>query len=269
MHSFSFFGRERSFYRRPQTPTNKPKHHVKPREEQQSLPPATSGLTGTVGPGIMARFRRLFHTIRRSEERSDVADIFQYTPSQNPEEFLENLQKNTGDKEWDRLSRYEVTSVPPDSPIPEGHTRFVCISCTHSTHRRMHVPHGDVLIHCGDFTERGFMKEVIEFNDWLGKLPHKHKIVIAGNHEISFDKEIMESLKKSENMRFRVHRNIPESIWRSWQAVLTNCTYLEDTETSINGIRIYGSPWQPNCGSLAFNLKREPRWINDRHERKM
>ena len=25
--------------------------------------------------------------------------------------------------------------------------------------------------------------EIQEFNDWLKKLPHKHKVVIAGNHE--------------------------------------------------------------------------------------
>ena len=26
-----------------------------------------------------------------------------------------------------------------------------------------------------------------QFNDWLATLPHKYKIVIAGNHELSFD----------------------------------------------------------------------------------
>ena len=31
------------------------------------------------------------------------------------------------------------------------------------------------------------MSEVEEFNSWLGKLSHTHKIVIAGNHELSFD----------------------------------------------------------------------------------
>ena len=26
-----------------------------------------------------------------------------------------------------------------------------------------------------------------QFNNWLATLPHKYKIVIAGNHELSFD----------------------------------------------------------------------------------
>ena len=33
----------------------------------------------------------------------------------------------------------------------------------------------------------GHISEVKQFNAWLGTLPHKHKIVIAGNHELSFD----------------------------------------------------------------------------------
>ena len=57
------------------------------------------------------------------------------------------------------------------------------------------IPDGDVLLHTGDFTykkSKGLnqMEQVIQFNDWLGTLPHKHKIVIAGNHEFSFDSRL-------------------------------------------------------------------------------
>lgn len=34
-------------------------------------------------------------------------------------------------------------------PKPEGATRFVCISDTHTKHREIVIPDGDVLIHCG------------------------------------------------------------------------------------------------------------------------
>ena len=37
----------------------------------------------------------------------------------------------------------------------------------------------------------GHISEVKQFNAWLGTLPHKHKIVIAGNHELSFDETFM------------------------------------------------------------------------------
>jgi hypothetical protein len=40
------------------------------------------------------------------------------------------------------------------------------------------------------------------------------------------------------------------------EAILTNCTYLKDSELVIDGIKFYGSPWQPEFFDLAFNLPR-------------
>ena len=80
-----------------------------------------------------------------------------------------------------------------------------------------------------------------------GQLPHKHKVVIAGNHDLSFDTDF---LKEGGQLRrfgmwpddiddYMTSKNITRMA-----DVLTNCTaYLEDTETTIYGIRIYGSPW--------------------------
>jgi 3',5'-cyclic AMP phosphodiesterase CpdA len=46
-----------------------------------------------------------------------------------------------------------------------------------------------VLLHTGDFTYQGLPEEIISFNKWLGELPYKYKVVIAGNHELTFDEE--------------------------------------------------------------------------------
>jgi hypothetical protein len=35
---------------------------------------------------------------------------------------------------------------------------------------------------------------VERFNEWLGTLPHAHKLVVAGNHDIAFDTDHYESL---------------------------------------------------------------------------
>jgi len=43
---------------------------------------------------------------------------------------------------------------------------------------------------------------------------------------------------------------------KSIKAELTNCTYLEDTSTTIYGLKFYGSPWQPEFCGWGFNLKR-------------
>lgn len=37
---------------------------------------------------------------------------------------------------------------------------------------------------------------------------------------------------------------------------LTNCIYLQDEGIELFGIKIYGSPWQPEFCKWAFNLKR-------------
>ena len=68
--------------------------------------------------------------------------------------------------------------------------RVVCIADTHESHRELTVPPGDLLIHAGDFTLHSRWKATIaDFNTWLGSLPHRHKIIIFGNHEFLFEAE--------------------------------------------------------------------------------
>jgi hypothetical protein len=67
--------------------------------------------------------------------------------------------------------------------------RIVCISDTHGQHAKLGVPAGDVLVHAGDFMAFGDApKEVVDFNHWLGKQPHRFKVVIAGNHDLMFER---------------------------------------------------------------------------------
>uniref|UniRef100_A0A671MR63 Metallophosphoesterase MPPED2-like n=1 Tax=Sinocyclocheilus anshuiensis TaxID=1608454 RepID=A0A671MR63_9TELE len=65
-----------------------------------------------------------------------------------------------------------VEPLPYDAPKPVGHTRFVCVSDTHSRTDGIQMPFGDVLLHTGDFTELGLPSEVKKFNDWLAFLNH-------------------------------------------------------------------------------------------------
>lgn len=66
--------------------------------------------------------------------------------------------------------------------------RIVCISDTHELHRELVVPPGDVLIHAGDFTFFGRGTRAIrDFDEWLGELPHRSKIITCGNHEFAIE----------------------------------------------------------------------------------
>jgi predicted phosphohydrolase len=73
----------------------------------------------------------------------------------------------------------------PSRTSTEGTTlRLVLLSDTHQRHREVGVPDGDIFIHAGDFTMFSeSMEAVVDFNDWLGELPHRFKALVAGNHE--------------------------------------------------------------------------------------
>lgn len=112
--------------------------------------------------------------------------------------------------------------------------RLVCISDTHSLHHRIpEIPEGDVLIHAGDSLGQGTLENIDEFNDWLGTLPHRHKIVIAGNHDWAFQETPAEA-----------------------RAAMFNAVYLEDSGMEIEGVRFWGSPWTPIFLDWAFMLDR-------------
>ena len=83
----------------------------------------------------------------------------------------------------------------------------------------LNVPHGDILIHAGDFTNTGEKYEIEELSNFLSLLPHKYKIVIAGNHDITFEKSFYENNWK------RFHLNMENS--KYCKAALQNCIYLE------------------------------------------
>ncbi|MGH9941515.1 MAG: metallophosphatase domain-containing protein [Pyrinomonadaceae bacterium] len=119
--------------------------------------------------------------------------------------------------------------------------RIVCLSDTHSMHDQIAVPDGDLLIHAGDATFVGDLDEIVSFNHWLGTLPHRHKFIIAGNHD----------------WLFQTDPHLARSL-------VTNAVYVQDNFVECEGLKIYGSPWQPWFMDWAFNLPRgralEEKW---------
>ena len=85
-----------------------------------------------------------------------------------------------------------------DIPMEKrGFVRFVIVSDTHSKHSQLVLPEGDVLLHTGDFTKLGTLKEVKKFSNWLGRQGgFKFRVVIAGNHEYTFDLEKEDEFKQ-------------------------------------------------------------------------
>ena len=73
--------------------------------------------------------------------------------------------------------------APNKEPPRAIGVRVVCVSDTHGRHRDVSVPDGDILVHAGDFTHFGKKCDALDFNEWLGTLPHPVKVVVNGNHE--------------------------------------------------------------------------------------
>ncbi|KAL4229003.1 metallophosphoesterase domain-containing protein 1 [Mactra antiquata] len=144
-----------------------------------------------------------------------------------------------------------MESINPASDVLTDMLKFVCISDTHGLTDPTCIPDGDVLLHAGDFTLRGTWKQVDEFNNFLGQLPHKWKVVIAGNHDIC-----MQSKKKLGPMVYSMlTRHMEAKGYKQCKDMLTNCIYLQDEIVDICGIKIYGSPWSIQYrGYDAFQL---------------
>jgi Icc-related predicted phosphoesterase len=104
------------------------------------------------------------------------------------------------------------------------------------------LPEGDVFVMAGDilpnFARAAHMDAIRqeqalrELDSFFQKLPYKHVLLVAGNHDWIFEKN------------------------RAARKTLKKITYLEDEGVTIDGIKFYGSPWQPEFCDWAFNLDR-------------
>jgi len=110
------------------------------------------------------------------------------------------------------------------------------ISDTHGMHNYLTVPKGiDMIIHSGDASN--YMDPIInhnemwDFKEWWNNLEVKYKIYVAGNHDTSIEKGIFSKNNLENN---------------------DNSFYLENDEVEIEGLKFYGSPYQPLFGNWSF-----------------
>lgn len=60
-----------------------------------------------------------------------------------------------------------------------------------------------MLIHAGDMTNAGTVEEIQKQIDWLDSLPHKEKIIVAGNHDNYFDPQTRKPEDRGKRLNFR------------------------------------------------------------------
>jgi len=93
------------------------------------------------------------------------------------------------------------------------------LSDTHGQHKNLKsLPEADIIVHSGDFTFAGSEEEAYDFINWFCNLPYKHKIFIAGNHDMC-----MYGADHIDGLSRNVH-------------------YLYNNSVVIDGIKFYGIP---------------------------
>ena len=146
----------------------------------------------------------------------------------------------------------------PAQPLSDA-VSVVCVSDTHNNQPAL--PDGDILIHAGDLTQSGTFEETQAALDWLKSQPHRHKIVIAGNHDLLLDQSLDNRLRRSNAKDVEAERARLD--WGDLK-------YLQDSTAELkcgNGrrLRVYGSPRSCRHGNWAFQYLRsegEAQWSN-------
>ncbi len=115
---------------------------------------------------------------------------------------------------------------------------MVQIAATSDFHGELpEIPDCDLLLLAGDMCPDGpplMQAKWLDgpFRNWLETIPAKEVVMVAGNHDLIYEKD--------KNL-------VPKGL---------RCHYLEDSSVELYGLTIYGTPWQlPFWGS--FNLNEE------------
>ena len=177
---------------------------------------------------------------------SPAQNLFVYTPPTPWQRFTHSPLLT--------ITKWLYTHQPPISAPTrrKNSIKIVCISDTHTAQPTL--PHGDVLVHAGDLTINGTFVEMQRQISWLDGVPHAHKIVIAGNHDLLLDTACyahhanlfneVGSEKTEKKRRRRQDLN--------WGSI----TYLQDCSAAIcvrgRIVRVFGAPRTPRYGNWAF-----------------
>lgn len=107
------------------------------------------------------------------------------------------------------------------------------ISDTHTMHRSLSLPGGDILIHCGDMLDL-FDRDTAALTDidgWFGRQDYQTILVTGGNHDLALETALTRTKQPFRNAR-----------------------YMQDERLTVEGLEIYAAPWVPELASHAFYL---------------
>lgn len=177
--------------------------------------------------------------------------------------LLTNITETDTRRVWPKVRKCVSILQPPKgiavplqdvakTPTPDGYVRLVCVSDTHTAHNSVDpLPPGDILVHAGDFTDAGHPRDIASFASWLAaQTQFKHRVVIAGNHDLSLD-----AASYGRNYKRFGHEQKYDTAELEAQ-LRAVCTYLNHEAAEVCGLRFFGSPYSPWFHDWGFNLDR-------------
>ncbi|KAJ5534774.1 hypothetical protein N7527_001028 [Penicillium freii] len=142
-------------------------------------------------------------------------------------------------------------------------TRFVCVSDTHGytpSEVGFKLPAGDVLIHAGDLTNNGSLKELRKTMDWICKADFEIKIIVGGNHDVTLDPAFYEEHGQSFHGQhledshhcLKLVMESPSVVLLRHEPALIRLTRADGPKTVF---KIFGSPYSQSQGNWAFGYE--------------
>jgi Icc-related predicted phosphoesterase len=112
--------------------------------------------------------------------------------------------------------------------------KAVCFSDTHKTPLldKLELPEADFGLFAGDCSFRGKEAEYRSFIDWFANQPVTHKVFVPGNHDWYTETNLIKAMRIAE---------------------IRGVVFLSNTEVTLDGYRIYGTPIQPEFMNWAWN----------------
>lgn len=207
---------------------------------------------------------KLWSVVRRIEEPcvctedTQVARLMREAAALAPRYFAEPFVPTTwtprsheaSEETW-RIRWVSGSGKPPRpdrrrvaQPKPGGCVRFGVVSDTHNLHRRVAMMRDedevDVLIHCGDASNRGTPEVLHDVDEWFAEQAAGRCVFVPGNHDVS----LHPSLMHAQWFRFLPHE--------PGQVHLKHATVLRDAGVELHGVRVFGFPWVPEYRQWAF-----------------
>lgn len=211
-------------------------------------------LTGTAATcGIMYLHRKCDELMRQGLQQWEPMETRQslpLSPGELPRTLCQlRLQHHSFYVDFNMLQQaceppimYPLRDKPNQLLHLEPQTlRILHLSDTHSLHREiLELPAADLLLHTGDFTISGTDAEYRDFDGWIGYWKNvervKHCVAIAGNHEFHHPTNEIRAGKLT-------HAAVLDPNYV--RSRLRNATFLAHEQVVFDGLRIFGSTWEP------------------------